>query len=154
MTDESAIELLIDDFFRAFDARDWVGMRITIAAELKIDFTTPRGGRPMLLEVNPDSFVRHRANSITSVDMHHDFDLMTLWIDEDVAEASGRFAIKRFSEDGERHFHSWGEYEFTFVREYRRGWRIRSIAQMAWRSEGDAKLHVAPRVAPPDRQIA
>ena len=141
MTDSYAIEMLIADFLRAFDAHDWVGMRNTLADELKIDYATPRGGRPVLVPVNPDSFVRQRRNSLSALTTSHDFEILDLTIQEDAARAKCKFAIKRFKQEDERHFHSWGEYEFSFAREARRGWRICSIAQMTWRSEGDAKLH-------------
>jgi hypothetical protein len=141
MTDEYDIELLIADFFRAFDEHDWDGVRSTLGDELKIDYATPRGGRPSLIAVNPDSFVRQRRNSVTNLSTNHDFQVQTLWIEDDHASAKCTFALKRYSRDGERHFHSWGEFELTFARHDRRGWRISSLAQMTWRSEGDAKLH-------------
>jgi hypothetical protein len=144
MTDEYAIQMLIADYFRAYDAHDWVGMRVTLADELKIDFSTPRGGRPALISVNPDSFVRQRSNAISSVRMTHEFEVLSMTIDEDVARTTCRFAIKRYADDDERHFHSWGEYKFALIRDPRRGWRIRSIAQMTWRTDGDAKLHAVP----------
>ncbi|MGH2905937.1 MAG: nuclear transport factor 2 family protein [Solirubrobacterales bacterium] len=142
MTDSYEIELLIADFLRAFDAHDWVGMRLTLADELRIDFATPRGGRPTLLSVNPDSFVRQRRNSLSDLEMTHTFDLESLRIGDGTAEARCKFAIKRFAHGGERHFHSWGEYCFEFVK-MRRGWKISAIAQMTWRTDGDAKLHSA-----------
>ena len=140
MTDSYDIELLIADFLHAFDAHDWVGMRLTLADELRIDYNTPRGGRPTLLPVNPDSFVRQRRNSLDRLNMRHDFDVRMLEIDGDHASAMCHFALKRFSQTNERHFHSWGEYHFGFVRT-RRGWRICEIAQMTWRTDGNAKLH-------------
>jgi hypothetical protein len=140
---EYEIELLIADFFRAFDAHDWPGVRGTLADELKIDYATPRGGRPSLVAVNPDSFVSQRRNSLTNLRTNHDFELVSLWIEDDIANAKCTFALKRFSNDGERHFHSWGEFELAFAHHERRGWRISSLAQMTWRSEGEPKLHAS-----------
>lgn len=151
MTAEYEIELLIADFFRAFDAHDWPGVRGTLADELKIDYSTPRGGRPSLIAVNPDSFVSQRRNALTNLHTNHDLELQSLWIEDDRASAKCTFALKRYSNDGQRHFHSWGEFELAFARDERRGWRISSLAQMTWRSEGEPKLHVA---ASADRKIA
>ena len=143
MTSEYEIELLIADFFRAFDAHDWPGVRGTLADELKIDYATPRGGRPSLIAVNPDSFVSQRRNALSN--LAHQPRLRTAIALDRRRHASAKctFALKRYSADGERHFHSWGEFELAFARHERRGWRISSLAQMTWRSEGEPKLHAA-----------
>jgi hypothetical protein len=141
MTDSYDIELLINDFLRSYDVQDWVGMRNSLADDLRIDYATPRGGKPVLLPVNPDSFVRQRRNSLETMEMTHEVEVLSLWVEEDTAHSRCRFAIKRFSKDGERFFHSWGEYEFSFVNIPRRGWRIATIAQMTWRTDGNAKLY-------------
>jgi hypothetical protein len=151
MTAEYEIELLIADFFRAFDAHDWPGVRGTLADELKIDYATPRGGRPSLVAVNPDSFVSQRRNALSTLRTNHDLELQSLWIEDDTATAKCTFALKRYSRDGERHFHSWGEFELAFAKHERRGWRISSLAQMTWRSEGEPKLHA---VGAAERKIA
>jgi hypothetical protein len=87
--------------------------------------------------------VSQRRNSLASLTTNHDFDVKSLWIEGDVASAKCTFALKRYAQDGERHFHSWGEFELAFARHERRGWRISSLAQMVWRSEGEPKLHAS-----------
>lgn len=154
MSAEYEIELLIADFFRAFDAHDWAGVRGTLGDELKIDYATPRGGRPSLVAVNPDSFVRQRQNSVASLTTNHQLEIKSLWIQDEVASAKCTFALKRFSQDGERHFHSWGEFELAFAKHERRGWRISSLAQMVWRSEGEPKLYAGGSGGSAERKIA
>ena len=143
MTAEYEIELLIADFFRAFDAHDWPGVRGTLADELKIDYATPaadalaRRGQSRQLRQSAPQRALHLAHQPRPRACNRSGSKTT------PPAPSARFALKRFSADGERHFHSWGEFELAFARHERRGWRISSLAQMTWRSEGEPKLHAA-----------
>ena len=44
----------------------------------------------------------------------------------------------------QRHFHSWGTYDFVLVRR-RDGWKLCSITQHLLKSDGDPSIHGALR---------
>lgn len=132
---------LICRFQRAFDQHDWLALRACLDDELFIDYSSFRGTDPA--HVLADDYIEVRRQALSELVLQHNHsNLMVSQRTDDQASASCNYQIYRFERDGDRHFHSFGTYDFDLVRR-NDGWKICSITQHLLKNEGDASIHGA-----------
>lgn len=132
---------LICRFQQAFDRHDWAAMRACLDDEVFVDYSSFRGKEPS--RIPADEFVDQRQRDLGDLVMQHNHSNLVLSSEsDDRTSALCNFQIYRFERDGDRYFHSWGTYEFGFVRSPT-GWKVCSIIQHLHRSEGDPSIHGA-----------
>lgn len=135
------ISELICGFQQAFDRHDWAAMRACLDAEVFVDYSSFRGTKPS--RILADEYVDLRRRDLGDLVMQHNHsNLVVSSRSDDQTSASCNFQIYRFERDGDRYFHSWGAYEFGFLRRLD-GWKICSITQYLLNSEGDPSIHGA-----------
>lgn len=135
------ISELICRFQLAFDRHDWGAMRACLDDEVFVDYSSFRGKEPS--HISADEYVEQRRRDLGGLLMQHNHsNLVVSSSSDDRTSASCNFQIYRFESDGDRYFHSWGTYEFGFVRRPA-GWKICSITQYLQKSEGDPSIHGA-----------
>ena len=137
---------LIWRFQRAFDHHDWKGLRECLDDEVFIDYSSFRGTEPA--HVLAEVYVQMRRHALSDLMMQHSHSNLVLSPgSHGLVSAKCDYQIKRFEREGGRHFHSWGTYNFEWVRRHT-GWKICSIIQHLLRTEGDPAIHGAMRPPP------
>ena len=135
------ISEVICRFQQAFDQHDWAAMRACLDDEVFVDYSSFRGTEPS--RVLADEYVEQRRRQLGHLVMQHNHSNLVLSSESDErASVSCNFQIYRFERDGDRYFHSWGTYEFGFVRRPV-GWKICSIIQHLLKNEGNPSIHGA-----------
>lgn len=135
------VSALVCRFQRAFDQHDWTALRACLDDEINVDYSSFRGTAPA--RVPASEYVALRQKALDELVMQHNHTNLTLSTEsDDQASASCNYQIYRFERDGNRHFHSWGTYEFGLVRRSDE-WKIGSITQHLLKSEGDPSIHGA-----------
>lgn len=134
---------LICRFQQAFDQHDWTTLRDCLDDEVSIDYSSLRGTEPS--RISAEEYVAQRRSALSDLAMQHNHSNLRLSAEtHDHASASCNFQIYRFERDGDRHFHSWGTYDFGLVRHVGH-WKICSIAQHLLKNDGDPSIHGALR---------
>ena len=135
------VSALICRFQRAFDQQDWTGLRDCLDDEIFVDYSSFRGTEPA--HVSADEYVALRQAALSNLVMQHNHSNLTLSLEsDDRAAASCNYQIYRFEAHGDRHFHSWGTYDFELVQRAD-GWKLCSITQHLLKSDGDPTIHGA-----------
>lgn len=140
-----AIHDLLCRFFLAFDQRDWLMMRDTLAEEVFVDYAS--SGREAPGPMPGAEFVERRKGAKDSLSKQHSFSNLLLSQEGDGVGGRCNYLILRFAEGvsgGEDFYHSCGSYEFRFS-STDGTWRIASITQRALRSWGNRDLHGGSR---------
>ncbi len=140
---ESAVYEQISDlicrFQRSFDLHDWEVMRSCLDDEIFVDYSSFRGTEPS--RISADEYVELRRQALSDLLMQHNHCNLVLSLQTSRrASASCNYQIMRFEREGNRHFHSWGTYDFGFVRRSDE-WRISSIAQHLLKNDGEPSIH-------------
>ena len=137
------ISELICRFEQAFDQHDWMALRECLDDEVFIDYSSFRGTDPS--RVLAGEYVTARKQALGDLVMQHTHSNLAVSFESaDHARATCDYRIDRFERNGDRHFHSWGTYEFGLVRRPV-GWKICSITQHLLKNEGDPTIHGALR---------
>ena len=132
---------LICRFQQAFDRHDWASLRDCLDDEVFTDYSSFRGTAPST--VGADVYIELRQQALGNLLMQHNHsNLVVTSQTDDRASASCNYQIYRFECDGDRHFHSWGTYEFGLALRAP-GWKICSITQHLLKNQGDASIHGA-----------
>lgn len=135
------ISAVICQFQRAFDQQDWKALRECLDDEIYVDYSSFRGTEPA--HISADEYVALRKAALGNLVMQHNHSNLTCWLDTDGrVSATCNYQIYRFEADGDRHFHSWGAYDFELVRRSD-VWKLCSITQHHLKSEGDPSVHGA-----------
>lgn len=135
------VSALICRFQRAFDQHDWAALRACLDDEIYIDYSSFRGTEPA--RVPADEYVALRRSALSDLLMQHNHSNLTLSLEsDDRASAACNYQIYRFERDGNRHFHSWGTYDFGLTQSSD-GWKIGSITQHLIKNDGDPSIHGA-----------
>ncbi|MDE2746393.1 MAG: nuclear transport factor 2 family protein [Chloroflexota bacterium] len=137
------VSTLICRFQRAFDQQDWAALRDCLDDEIYVDYSSFRGTEPT--HVSAEEYVTLRQEALSDLVMQHNHSNLTLSLESDGrASASCNYQIYRFEADGDRHFHSWGTYDFGLARRSG-GWKLYSVTQRLLKSEGEPSIHGALR---------
>lgn len=132
---------LICRFQRAFDQHDWAALRNCLDDKVFTDYSSFRGTAPSTVQA--DEYVELRRQALSDLLMQHNHSNLVVTSQTDHrASASCNYQIYRFQREGDRHFHSWGTYEFGLVLRAS-GWKICAITQHLLKNEGDPSVHGA-----------
>ncbi|TDH39167.1 hypothetical protein E2A64_08850 [Pseudohoeflea suaedae] len=141
----NTIHDLLCRFFLAFDEKDWVAMRATLADEVFIDYAS--SGREQPGAMTGDEFVGRRRGAVDELSKQHSFSNLLLSATDSGVHGRCNYLILRFataSNGAADSYHSCGSYEFVF-QPVDASWRISSITQKALRSWGNRDLHGGSR---------
>ena len=139
MTDAEKLQELLENFFDAFDEHNWTALQMMLSPDLLVDYSSLRGGEPGLVPVTAADYVAQREKTLGDLHTAHEFSGLEGNVDKDTATGRCVFSIQRFSDDGLRHFHTTGEYEFIFIR-VGDHWLIKGITQTTMTRDGDPEL--------------
>ncbi len=132
---------LICRFQEAFDHHDWDALTSCLDDELFIDYSSFRGTDPEW--ISADGYVNLRRQALSDLAMQHNHSNLKVSLQSNErAAASCNYQIYRFERDGERHFHSFGTYEFGLLLRHSQ-WKICAIKQNLIKNEGDPSIHGA-----------
>ncbi|MSU61921.1 MAG: hypothetical protein EXS31_05930 [Pedosphaera sp.] len=146
-SDHDNVVRTIHEFCRAFDQRDWTGLRRCLAASLDTDYSSFRG--TPAARMTADEFVAQRRSGLAGlVTQHLSLNHLVTFTGER-AHCRFDFVIHRWPSDtsDSRFFHTFGYYEIVLhhTADGPDLWAIESITQHALRSEGSSELHGALR---------
>lgn len=137
MQDVFAIQQRIARFTNSFDCKEWDGLARCLANRLYTDYADLRGTPPELL--TRERFVELRRHALQNLQTHHLSGNLELQINGTDAEARVSSIIcRRTAEGAVLNTHCL----YTFGLEKQDAdWRISSIVQKVFWSEGDTSIH-------------
>lgn len=130
---------------RAFDERDWPAMRSCLADTIATDYSRFRGTPPARLTA--EEFVRLRQSGLAGLRTQHLCFNHLVTLEGERAHCRCDFIIHRWTEqtDDPRFLHTYGFYQYGFIKASDDRWLIDSIEQFAIHSDGSLELHGAHR---------
>ena len=136
---ESVVERL-EKFAKSFDNQDWDQMRECLSDEVWVDYSDLRNTDPT--SMSSSNYVELRKTGLKNLETIHSFNNFETQLDKGRARCNCDFVIKRFDNERNDYFHSFGKYQFDLVRVNGR-WEIVKITQTVERSDGNKKVHGA-----------
>lgn len=128
---------LLARFANSFDLKDWEGLGGCLANQLHTDYSALRGTPPETL--TRARFLELRRTALQELQTQHLAGLPEIAVDGDTARIRAPMAIFRRRPDGVV-FNTHCLYLFETAREDG-AWRIRSIVQHVYWSDGQAAIH-------------
>lgn len=141
MDDREAIREVVSQFFLAFDAADWAGLRACLSDQITVDYADLRGEPPRSLPA--DEYVAARKEGLAGLQTLHAATNHVVAVDGDQADCACSALIQRSAADGAT-FDTAARYDFQ-LRRGSDGWRIDGIRQSVLWNRGDPRVHGALR---------
>lgn len=134
------IKNLIENFCESFDKKDWMLMDNCLSEELEVDYESFRGTPKQ--NITSKEYIEKRVIGLKGLRTKHTTTDYKIIRNEDEINCQCKFEIKRYTEDSQNYFHSYGTYEFG-IKERNNTLKIYTMKQTVTRMEGDKNIHGA-----------
>jgi len=132
--------ILIKNFFKSFDTKNWILMKNCLNDNLKLDYRSFRGIPKY--KSKAINYIEKRKIGLKDLDTEHianDYNFVKSKVGI-ILKCS--FEIKRYQKEGDKFYHSYGHYEFQ-IKEADEQLKIFEIKQEVQKNEGDRMIHGA-----------